>query len=166
MCHSISCGIVGKKLKENAIEISLYCLHPLALCSTKVTSREILPPTLEKFLIPEKKMPVPWTWNFTGQYLWKVAFAMKSKNSKRSFCTSFPDKATLAHAGFSHYILNGLEVGRGITGQDCSSPSGRADHSAKNFASMSRFNPKCSLPSISACLHNSGLTYHKVITLP
>lgn len=114
---------------------------------------------------PLKKMPVAWTWNFTGQYLWNVALAMKTKNSKRSFCTSLSDKATFAHAGFSHYALNGLEVSRGITGQDCSPLSGRADHSAKKFASISRFNPKCLLLSISAYLHNSGLTCHKVITI-
>lgn len=168
-CHSITCGIVGKKLKENAIKISPYCLHPLTLFSAEVASRAILSPTLQKFVTPPKKNPsgVPVAWNFTGQYLWKVALAMESKNSKRSFCTSFSDKAILARAGFSHYILNGLKVSRGITGQDCSSLSRGADHSAKKSASISNisFNPKCSLLSISAYLRNSGLTYHKVITL-
>lgn len=54
MCHSITCGNIVKKLKENAIKISPYCLHPLTLCSAKVTSREILLPTLQKVLTHEK----------------------------------------------------------------------------------------------------------------
>lgn len=156
---------VERKCNQN-FPILFASLDPF-LCRSCFQSNPISNST--KIHHPPQKTPsgVPVAWNFTGQFLWKVALAMESKNSKRSFCTSFSDKAILARAGFSHYILNGLKVGRGITGQDCSSLSRRADHSAKNSASISNisFNPKCSLLSISAYLRNSGLTYHKVITL-
>lgn len=36
MCHSIQRGDAEKMVKENAFEISLYHLHPLALCSAEV----------------------------------------------------------------------------------------------------------------------------------
>lgn len=62
MCHSITCGIVGKKLKENAIKISPYCLHPLTLFSAEVASRAILSPALQKFVTPPKKTPVGFQW--------------------------------------------------------------------------------------------------------
>lgn len=99
--------------------VSLASLGPL-LCRSPSLPKQSYP-QLQKNCPPPKKMQhlqVAWTWGYIGQYLWKVALARKSKNSKRCFCISFSDMAMLAHAGFSHSISNGLKLGRGITGQD------------------------------------------------
>lgn len=113
--------VLGKRWKKMHSKFScITCIPwPFALQKSFI-SKAILPPTPKKLPTPPKMqhLQVAWTWGYIGQYLWKVALARKRKNSKSCFCISFSDRAMLAHAGFSHYISNGLKLGRGITGQD------------------------------------------------
>lgn len=118
MCHSVPCGVVGKKMKENAFEISPYHLCPLV-----IHFQSNLTPNSKKIPHLQKNPASAIKWLGLGViqvsiFERKVSLARKSINREKCFRISFSDRATFAHAAFSGSLLNGLNLGRGIMGQD------------------------------------------------
>lgn len=118
ICHSIPCSIFGKCIWN--FPVSLASLCPL-LCRTHLLPEQPYS-QFQKNPPPPKNQASAIKWLGLGvteiSIFEKLLSQGKVKIGKKCFCVSFSDRATLAHAGFSRSILNGLKLGRGITSQD------------------------------------------------